>query len=63
MHAEGATGMIALGKRLTQLRRERGVTQEALAQHVGVTKAAVSKWENGAKFAGYCIASAAGGVF
>lgn len=47
MHAEGATGMIALGKRLTQLRRERGVTQEALAQHVGVTKAAVSKWENG----------------
>ena len=38
--------MIALGKRLAQLRRDRGVTQEMLAQHVGVTKAAVSKWEN-----------------
>lgn len=38
--------MIALGARLAQLRRERGVTQETLAQHIGVTKAAVSKWEN-----------------
>lgn len=38
--------MIALGEKLSQLRRESGVTQEQLAQHVGVTKAAVSKWEN-----------------
>lgn len=38
--------MIALGSRLIQLRHERGVTQETLAQHVGVSKAAVSKWEN-----------------
>ena len=30
-----------------RLRREKNVTQEALAAFVGVTKGAVSKWENG----------------
>jgi len=28
-------------------RRERGITQDELAAHVGVSKASVSKWENG----------------
>ena len=28
-------------------RREKGITQEELAAHVGVSKASVSKWENG----------------
>jgi len=28
-------------------RRERGITQDELAEHVGVSKASVSKWENG----------------
>ncbi len=28
-------------------RREKGVTQEELAAYIGVSKASVSKWENG----------------
>jgi len=31
-------------------RREKGVTQDELATHVGVSKASVSKWENGNAF-------------
>lgn len=37
---------IKLGKRLRQLRHERGATQEELASQIGVTYQAVSKWEN-----------------
>ena len=36
-----------LGKQIAQLRRGKGVTQEELANHVGVSTQAVSKWENG----------------
>lgn len=32
-----------LGKRITQYRKERGLTQESLAQELGVTNQAVSK--------------------
>ncbi len=35
------------GKRIAQLRRQMGLTQEALAQKLGVTNQAVSKWESG----------------
>ena len=35
-------------ERLYQLRRERGLSQEALAEVVGVTRQAVQKWESGA---------------
>lgn len=37
-----------LGKRIAALRKERGWTQENLAQQLGISAAAVSKWENGA---------------
>jgi len=37
---------IKLGKRLRQLRNQRGATQEELASQIGVTYQAVSKWEN-----------------
>lgn len=37
-----------IGNQIKQLRRRRNVTQEALAQHLGVTAQAVSKWERGA---------------
>ena len=36
-----------LGKNICDLRRNRGVTQEELAAELGVTAAAVSKWEKG----------------
>ena len=34
--------------RLNRLRRERGLSQEDLAEVVGVTRQAVQKWESGA---------------
>ncbi len=35
-----------MGKRISDLRKNKGMTQEQLAQRVGVTAQAVSKWEN-----------------
>ena len=35
-----------MGKRISELRKNKGMTQEQLAQQVGVTAQAVSKWEN-----------------
>ena len=36
-----------MGDRIKQLRKARNLTQEAFAQAVGVTKSAVSQWEDG----------------
>lgn len=35
-----------MGKRITALRKEKGMTQEQLAERLGVSAQAVSKWEN-----------------
>ena len=40
-------GKITLARTIFEKRRERGITQEQLAEFVGVTKASVSKWETG----------------
>ena len=37
-----------IGKRIQHLRREKGLTQEQIAAALGVTSAAVSKWETNA---------------
>lgn len=37
-----------IGNQIKMLRQRRGITQEAMAQHFGVTPQAVSKWERGA---------------
>ena len=42
-----ATQPAAISATIRRLRRERGLTQEALAQAVGVSSQAVSKWETG----------------
>lgn len=36
-----------LGTKILELRKQKGVTQEELASELGVTAAAISKWENG----------------
>ena len=36
-----------IGKHITLLRKERGLTQEKLAEVLSVSPQAVSKWENG----------------
>lgn len=38
---------MTLGKNILELRRSKNITQEELAADLGVTAAAVSKWENG----------------
>lgn len=38
---------IKLAENLVNLRRKRGITQETIANFLGVTKASVSKWETG----------------
>ena len=38
---------INVSENIVRLRRERKITQEQLAEFVGVTKASVSKWETG----------------
>ena len=35
-----------LGEKIVKLRKERGLSQEALAEQIGTTRQAVSKWEN-----------------
>ena len=42
-----ATNPAAVSATIRRLRRERGLTQEALAQAIGVSPQAISKWETG----------------
>ena len=37
---------MTIGKRIAHLRKEKGLTQDELAQHMGISPQAVSKWEN-----------------
>ena len=37
---------MTLGQRITLLRRQKDMTQETLAEALGVSPQAVSKWEN-----------------
>lgn len=39
--------MNKLGNRIYELRTKQGITQESLAERVGVTRQAISKWERG----------------
>jgi transcriptional regulator with XRE-family HTH domain len=36
----------SLGKRISELRKRKGITQDGLAEEMGVSSQAVSKWEN-----------------
>lgn len=39
--------VLNIGKCIVQMRKKRGITQEQLADYIGVSKASVSKWESG----------------
>ena len=39
-----------IGKIITLKRKEKGITQEKLAEYIGVSKASVSKWESGQSY-------------
>lgn len=39
-----------IGKCIIQKRKEKGITQEQLADYIGVSKASVSKWESGSSY-------------
>jgi len=39
---------VKIGKFIAQLRRENGMTQEALGENLGVTNKTISRWETGA---------------
>lgn len=41
---------LKMGARLAQLRRKKGLTQEQLAQRLGVSAPAVSKWETDSSY-------------
>ena len=36
-----------MGGKIRQLRKQKGVSQEVLAQYLGLSFQAISKWENG----------------
>lgn len=44
---------LPIGQVIYKLRKEKGVTQEALAKSAGVSVAAVSKWESKNSYPGY----------
>lgn len=41
---------MTFGEKLLKLRKERGLSQEALAEQIGTTRQAISKWENNQGF-------------
>lgn len=42
--------MVELGEKIKHLREEKGMTQQTLAEHLYVTRQAVSRWECGARY-------------
>lgn len=42
--------MVEFGEKIKQLREEKGMTQQTMAEHLYVTRQAVSRWECGARY-------------
>ena len=43
----GGKGTMTLGEKIQKLRKQQGLSQEALAEKVTVTRQTISKWELG----------------
>lgn len=52
-----------IGNKIKELRKAKGITQEALAKYIGVTFQAVSKWENGISLPDITLAPAIAAFF
>ena len=52
-----------IGKNILTLRKIRGLTQEELAEQVGVSRQAVAKWENGESVPDLASSLCLGGTF
>ena len=46
---------ITTGKFIAQKRKEKNLTQEQLAEKIGVSNKTISKWETGKCMPDYCI--------
>ena len=46
---------IAIGKFIARKRKEQNLTQEQLADHLGVSNKTISKWENGKCMPDYAV--------
>ena len=55
--------MQQFGERLKKLRREKDITQDTLAEYLGISYQAVSKWENNAGFPDISLLPAIAGFF
>lgn len=47
MEARKGAALMTMGERIQSLRKEKGLSQEALGEALGVSRQAVSQWENG----------------
>lgn len=54
---------IYLGENIKRLRRERDITQETLAEFLGVTFQSISKWERGESYPDITLLPAIAGFF
>lgn len=52
-----------IGKKIKELRKQRGITQEQLAENIGISFQAVSKWENNISLPDITLAPLLAGYF
>ena len=46
---------LKIGEKIIECRRQQGITQDDLAQYMGVSKASVSKWETSTSYVSYTV--------
>ena len=60
---KGAFAMCSIGEKIAELRRERKMTQEELANMIGVSSQSVSKWENNVTMPDIVLLPIIAGIF